>query len=484
MPTSWPTCSRTSSLALAAALGLAMALPGCVAAPKLPPQVQSASAAASANAALPQLARRVDVVGPRGRLPRGERTALLAKLAQQGNATLLQRHLGAMAAFGDVGLHAGNGARLLIDGPATFAAMLEAIEQAKASVVVESYIVDDAAIAQRLADALLRKRAQGVQVALLYDAVGSLGTDESYFARLRAGGVAVCAFNPVSPAKRRTDQPLTHRDHRKIVAVDRQVAFTGGINIAEVYSSPGSMRGSARAQARRGGSEAGWRDTHLQLRGPAAAALDDLVREAWREQRCAQPEIGAVPRLPAVAAGSDVVRIVPSRPDEYSRIYALLMTAIDVARRSIHITMAYFAPGDEMVDALCDAASRGVDVQLVLPSRSDFAPVMHAGRAYYERLLRCGAKIHELQGVVLHAKTAVIDGVVSSVGSSNMDYRSFGANNEIDAVVFGDDFGEAMERMFRDDVAASRTITLQAWLSRPLLQRLREALARAFEPAW
>lgn len=162
----------------------------------------------------------------------------------------------------------------------------------------------------------------------------------------------------------------------------------------------------------------------------------------------------------------------------------MMLKAIQTSQRRILITMAYFAPGAEMVDALAEAARRGVDVQLVLPSVSDFAPVRYAGQSYYDRLLREGVRIHELQGSMLHAKTAVFDGVVSIVGSSNMDYRSFVANNELNAVVLGEDFGTAMQALFERDVKASHEIGLAQGRERGLLPRLREIGARLFERLW
>lgn len=454
-------------------------LAGCVAAPTLP--ADRATPVAAADASLPAVARRVAIAGPRGRLPRAEREALLARLAATPRGDAAQRQLAAMAAFGDVDLYAGNDARVLVDGPATFDAMFKAIEGARHSILVESYIVEDVEIAHRLAALLQRKRAEGLQVALLYDALGSFGTDRAYFDALVAAGIHVCAFNPVLPDPRRAaaaPQDPTHRDHRKIVVVDRQVGFTGGINISAVYSS-GSFGRS------RPSKDSGWRDTHVQIRGPAAAALDALVRETWRDQACPGDLAARSDLPPPRAAGNQLVRIVPAHPDdEYSRIYALMMAAIDTAERSLYITMAYFAPGPEMVDALCDAAARGVDVQLVLPSRSDFTPVLHAGRSHYDRLLSAGVKVYELQGAVLHAKTAVVDGVVSTVGSSNLDYRSLAGNNEINAVVVGEDFARTMTRLFQQDVAASQPITLQAWQARSPWQRAKEAAARLFESWW
>ena len=437
-----------------------------------PPRTRQAETARGAAAA-------VTVQGQRGSLDAEARVRLLTRLGAQGNSSALQRHLVAMSRFGDVDLLADNDATLLIDGPATFAAMFAAIEQARHSVLLQSYIIEDSAIAQRLADLLARKRAQGVQVRVLYDAVGSIGTPASYFEQLHAAGIPTCAVNPVNPLTRPGYWQITQRDHRKILSTDRSAAFTGGINISAVYSVGSFKR---RPTAEEQAKESGWRDTQLRLRGPAAAVLDDMVRQTWQAQGCAGDLPALAPDPPAGRAGSQVVRIVAARPDaSYSQIYALLLSAIDASDRSVYLTMAYFAPGQEMVDALCDAAKRGVDVKLVLPSVSDFSPVLHAGRSHYQRMLAAGVQLHELKNAVLHAKTAVIDGVVSTVGSSNMDWRSFSSNAEVNAVVLGEDFGDAMVRMFRQDLAASNAITPQAWAERPMLQRAKETLARWFE---
>ncbi|MEO8296271.1 MAG: phospholipase D-like domain-containing protein [Burkholderiales bacterium] len=458
-------------------VGALLGAAACTIAPLQPAGAAVPVPQASATSAK-GVAQQVGATGPQGRMSRSEREDMLARLGEQGKAPLVNRHLAAMTRFGDVDLHAHNDAKLLIDGPATFAAMFAAIGAARESVLLESYIIEDSTIADRLAELLERKRRQGVAVALLYDDVGTLKPPQAFFDRLRAAGVGLCAFNPVNPLKRLGYWNISHRDHRKILAVDRTVAFTGGINISGVYATGSFSRGQR-------ASNVGWRDTQVQLRGPAAGALDDLVRKTWQQQGCRD----ALPPMPARAnaasAGEQVVRIVPSSPaDPANRIYTLLLTAVDAAQQSVYLTMAYFAPSPDMIDALCDAAGRGVDVQLVLPSQSDFWPVLHAGRSHYRRLLAAGVKVHELQDAVLHAKTAVIDGVVSTVGSSNMDWRSISSNNEVDAVVFGDDFGQGMVRMFRQDVAASEAITAEAWAHRPLLQRAKEWLARNFDGLW
>ncbi len=436
--------------------------------------------AAASRPSTQAVAAQVKGNGSKGRLSATQREQVLARLGAQGGGSRLNRHLAVMALHGDVDLHVHNEARLLVDGPATFRAMFEAIEAARHTVLLQTYIIDDSAIAQQLAALLVRKQAQGVRVLMLYDAVGSFGTAESYFEGLRAAGIATCAFNPLNPSQRTRYQDITHRDHRKILTIDREIGFVGGINISAVYTS-GSFGRSRQAQA--DPRKAGWRDTQVRLRGPAAAALDDLVRQTWAQQGC-QGALPATPR-PASTAGPHVVRIVPSSPeDPSSRVYTLLLSAIDTAQHSIYLTMAYFAPGQDMIDALADAARRGVDVQLVLPSLSDFTPVLHAGRRHYQVLLDAGVKLHELQDAVLHAKTAVIDGVVSTVGSSNMDWRSFVGNDEVNAVIFGEDFGDTMMAMFKRDVAASQPVTAQDWAERPMLQRAKEMLFGVFERMW
>lgn len=488
---------RRARRAAPLAAGLpALLLVACAAQPRQSPGTAEAAHAASAVAAAPSaaavrmLAQRIDVRGAHGRLDSRQRQALLHRLSSQGQATLLQRQLAATAAVGEAEVLAGNRVQLLIDGPQTFDSVFRAIEAARRSVLVESYIVEDAQIARRLSELLRRKRAQGLQVAMIYDAIGSFGTDKAYFDELRAAGVQVCAFNPPASVRPRERQPATERDHRKIVAVDRQVAFTGGINISAVYSS-GSGSGRRRLGGSGGATDdktgAGWRDTHVRVQGTAAQALDQLVRQTWQAQGC-EGALAAVPPPPAAAAPDttgDAVLVVPTEPDDdHSRVYALLMAAFDTAQRSIHVTMAYFAPGSDMVSALADAARRGVDVQLVLPSKSDFQPVMLAGQSHYQTLLDAGVQLHEFQGAVLHAKTVVVDGVWSTVGSSNLDYRSFTGNNEINLVVLGEDFGALMQRQFDADVAASRPVTAGSWARRPLVQRLKELGARLLERLW
>ena len=427
---------------------------------------------------------RVQVLGPKGEDSDRRGAAALAKLAAEGQAELLQRHLGVLVAQGDVDLYRGNSVRLLIDGPDTFAAMKAAVAAAREHVVLEFYIVEDEGVAFEMGELLIQKAAEGVSVALMYDSLGSLGTSRDFFDRLQAGGVAVCAFNPFNPMERRGKWRPVHRNHRKMLAVDGEVAYTGGINLSDVYAK-GSFGSTKRKQPTPSDEEAarsGWRDTQIELRGPVVPAMSATFRASWQAQGCASV-LPTPPPAVAAAPGQRVVRLVTGNPKHgINPTYTLLLAATRASQRSVYLTMAYFAPGPDLVQELSDAARRGVDVRLVLPGRSDVSLVVHAARSYYAQLLEAGVKIYEMHHAVMHAKTAVIDGVLSSVGSSNLDWRSIVGNSEMDVVILGDDFARQLDALFARDMASSRRIDAQHWSRRNLGQRLLEKIGRFFEP--
>lgn len=429
---------------------------------------------------------RVTLQDRRGPVSASVQAGDLARLLAEGQAAQVQRHLGVLASTGELDLYRGNAARLLVDGPATFAAMKTAIAAARHRVLLESYIIEEGGVANGFADLLLRKAAEGVHIAVLYDSVGSMANDKAFFERLRAGGVAVCAYNPVNPLERPGHWNVLQRNHRKMLAVDSDVAYTGGINLSDVYASGsgpslGGSRGGSSAD-KPTADEEGWRDTQIELRGPVVNAMAVVFRESWASQGCT----GTLPPAPAprqATPGQRVVKLVAGDPRAgVNPTYQALMKAVDASTKSVHLTMAYFAPGKDMVQALSDAAQRGVDVQLVLPGRSDVKLVLAAARSHYAQLLQAGVRIHEVQRTVMHAKTAVIDGVFSSVGSSNLDWRSILVNHEIDVIVLGDDFGQELEALFQRDLKASTPIEMQAWQRRGLWQRLTEGFGRLVEP--
>jgi cardiolipin synthase len=478
--------SAVVSLATLAALVLPMA--ACAPLPareRLEPRTVAAAAPASATA-------QVTVRDHRGALTPADEANALDRVKAEGRGALLEHHLRVLAATGEVDLYRHNATRLLIDGPATFQAMKTAVAQARQRVLLESYIIEDSRMAEEMAALLRAKVQQGVQVAVLYDAVGSLHTDSGYFDALAKNGVAVCKFNPINPLERPGYWGINHRNHRKVLVVDNEVALTGGINISRVYTSGSTGSGSG-GSTRSGGSvpsrgnagadpvDEGWRDTHIELRGPVVPAIAEGFVRVWQSQGCKGATGSAAPPRQATP-GQRVVKVLESDPQQPgNRIYSVLLSAIDASRRSVHLSMAYFAPGEDMVQALCEAARRGVEVSLLLPGRSDFTLVLHAGRSYYERLLSAGVTIHEMDNAVMHAKTAVIDGVFSTVGSSNMDWRSFVANNEINIIVLGDDFGSELERLFVRDLKASRLIEPAAWRQRDVRDRMLEVIGRLAE---
>ena len=372
-------------------------------------------------------------------------------------------------------LVAGNRVTLLVDGPAAYEAMFDAIKQAKYHIHLETYVLADDAIGKQLADLMLERRAAGVEVKLIYDSIGSIRSSYEYFDRLHKGGVRVHEFHPANPTKNLRFWRFTQRDHRKLLIVDGKVAFTGGINISDVYSS-----GSSLGKPEKHDTESRWRDTHVRIEGPAVAEFQKLFLRIWAEEEKDGMAEHYFPPLQNV--GHELVRVVASTggEDEYS-IYKAYLAAISLARERIWVTQAYFTPNDEFIDALKDAARRWVDVRILLPGFSDHKMVLYASRAHYTELLKAGIKLYERKDRLLHAKTAVIDGLWSTVGSSNLDYFSFLRNNEANAVILGQDFGRQMEDLFQSDLSHAQSIELEKWKKRPPWERLMEKFSVLFK---
>ncbi len=379
-----------------------------------------------------------------------------------------------MEAVGGSPLIAGNKVTLLVDGPAIYAAMSEAIQHAKDHVNLETFIFEGDESGQRFADLLLTRQAEGAQVSLIYDSYGSLATSAAFFERLRQGGVRTLEFNPIDPLKTRGRWLLGERDHRKNLIADGTVAFTGGVNISGVYSG--------RSVGKQGHSKspAPWRDTHVRIEGPAVGEFQKLFLETWKRQKGPEfPERNYFP--PLKREGDDFVQVIASAPGERKRVtYIMYVSAVASAAQSIHMTNAYFVPDRQMIDALTAAARRGVDVKIVLPGFSDSNMAFFAGRSFYTELLRAGVKLYERLHALLHAKTAVIDSVWSTVGSTNLDFWSFLRNDEVNAVILSRDFAAEMEAMFSKDLEESKEILLEDWEGRPLSDRLREWFYRRF----
>ena len=447
------------------AAGLLAALVGCVSLPTI----------------VPDMARRPSAVpleGARGPLTSQQSKAILDGLESRGEEThIFDRHLAVEEAIVGSPLVVGNKVILLQDGPDTYQLMITAIRNAKDHVNLETYIIEDDEVGKRFADALIEKQSQGVQVNLIYDSVGSMITPKAFFQRLMDNGIKVLEFNPINPLTAKKGWEVNQRDHRKLLIVDGQSAFLGGINISSVYSGGSFSRRSLQLPE----GSLPWRDTHLQVEGPVVGEFQKLFLATWEKQK-GEPLAPKEYFSPLRNKGKEVVRAIGSSPDEpYSLIYATLMSAIGSAETSVHLTNAYFIPDPQMLAALKDAVQRGVDVRIIVPSKTDSWLVFHAGRSYYAELLRAGVKLYERRDALLHAKTAVIDAVWSTIGSTNLDWRSFLHNEEVNAVILGQEFGAQMQAMFETDLASSTAITLEQWDRRSLGDRLKEAIARAWE---
>jgi cardiolipin synthase A/B len=417
------------------------------------------------------------ILAAQGFLSAKQTKAIMERLKQRVDPTdLLERETAVMESVSGSPLIKGNKVSLLADGPATYAAMFKAVEKANDHINIETFIFEADDIGSKFADLLLQKQSEGVQVNIIYDSVGSSGTPELFFDRLRKGGIQVLEFSPVNPVKvfwRRLFrwQP-THRDHRKIIIVDGKIAFTGGVNISGVYSSGLSGKEEENKE-----KKMPWRDTDVQIEGPAVAAFQKLFLDTWqKEEGTRLSEKNYFPHLEE--AGSDLVQVVASTPGAENRItFIMYVSAIIFSENSAHLANAYFVPDKQMIKALTDAGSRGVDVKMILPKTTDSWMALYAGRYYYADLLKSGVKIYQRRNAMLHAKTAVIDSIWSTVGSTNMDFWSFSRNDEVNSIILSRDFSAIMEKMFAKDLEESDEVKLEEWKERPLFPRLREWLA-------
>jgi cardiolipin synthase len=422
----------------------------------------------------------VRIDGAHGPLSPDAQKRVLDRLKAAGQDTdIFERHLAFEQEIVGSPLSAGNKVTLLQDGPSTYQALYGAMAAAKNSIDMESYIIEDDEVGQRFATELKAAVARGVVVNLIYDSVGSIDTPKAYFDDLAAHGVNTLQFNPVDPRKAKAGWDVNQRDHRKLTIVDGHTAFVGGINISSVYSGGSFSQHSKNEPGH--GLKVPWRDTDLQMDGPVVADFQKLFMDTWARQK-GKPMAGA-DYFPQIGRQGDVVvrAIGGTSTEPYSQIYATLVSAIRSSSTSILLANAYFDPDPQLMGAIIDAAKRGVDVQLLLPSISDTWLVSAAGRRHYGKLLEAGVKIYQRQGALLHSKTTLIDGVWCAVGSTNLDWRSFLHNDEVDAIVLSQSFGDQMRVAFQADLAQSEQLTMEKWSNRGLWLRVQEMSAGMWE---
>jgi cardiolipin synthase A/B len=353
----------------------------------------------------------------------------------------------------------GNRVDLLLNGEQIFPAMLEAVRSARRTITFAQYAYGQGPVANELALALAERCRAGVGVDVLLDGFGSLQIPREFVADLRRAGCWVVFFHPL-------DRPglLDHRNHRRILVIDGRVGFTGGAGVGRKWTGDG----------RRGDH---WRDTDVRVEGPVVAGLQRVFAEDWGE---AVGDVLAGPAYypsDAPARGSVAGQVIAGSPlaGRYET-YAMFLLAIEAARRSIHITTPYFLPNPAITDALIRAVGRGVRVVVLTPGPIDYNIVRRLSRAGFGRLLQAGVEIHEYRPALLHAKTLTVDGVWATVGSANMDNRSFAINAELNLVVYDSDFAERLDRVFADDLRYSEPVEYARWRARGLGSRILELL--------
>lgn len=352
----------------------------------------------------------------------------------------------------------GNSVRLLWKDEEYFRTIIDLVNDAKDLICLQFYIFRNDETGTEMAGILRKKASEGVRVYILYDHFGSWSTPVRFWKHLRESGIQIRASRPF---KWEAPFRYAYRDHRKLIIVDGEYAFTGGLNIANEY------RGYHRLLRK-----IGWRDTGVFLRGPIVTHLLDTFRDSWTLwkgspiffDKVQSPEKGGLPVLPIFASSSKGRR----------RMRKILYYSINNARERICLTTAYFTPSRRMLLVLSDAVSRGVTVTLLLPGRSDVTAAHYAGRAFFTRLLKAGVEIYTYNGEILHAKTAVFDGVWSVVGSANLDFQSLRRNDEGNVGIVDREFASRMEEIFREDLGRSEKIVLETWRERPLSDKLKE----------
>jgi cardiolipin synthase len=372
-----------------------------------------------------------------------------------------------MAAHTSAAVVSGNSVELLLNGERIFPAKLALIRAARTSISYAEYFYADGEPALSIADALADRCRAGVDVKILVDGVGALAMNKDARRTMEAAGCHVVTFRPVG---RLTIARNNDRNHRRILVADGRVGITGGSGVSWKW------RGDGR-QAEH------WRDTDVRIEGPIVSQLQAAFAENWRE--ATGEVLGGPAWFPAAAEprGRLVAHVVKSSPQHGSYgMESLFLLAVSGARRSIQVTNPYFLPDEHLGEAIVGAARRGVRVKILVPGVIDHALVRDAGRRHFGKLLQEGVEIWEYKPALLHSKTMVVDGTWATVGSTNLDRRSFAMNDELNVAVYDPGFAAELERVFAADIARATRVTYEAWTRRPLTSRLYELISIPLAP--
>lgn len=361
----------------------------------------------------------------------------------------------------------GNAVTLLRDGAEAFPVMLEAIDDAKRFISLETYIIQPDTIGTRFRDALTAAAKRGVEVRVIYDSIGAFETNAAFWKPIHEAGGQTLEFHNVASWRHFWPSQMNKRNHRKVLIVDGEIGFCGGINIHD-EELPESEGG------------ANWRDNHVRIAGPAVAELHALFLDTWKYEN-GPPAGGRHLEHVSEDQGEEIIRIAATDALLKRRvIHKAYLRAIRSSRRSIYLWNPYFIPDRRVRRALKKARARGVDVRVIVPARGDIAAVQFASRFLYARLMRAGIRIFEWREHVMHAKCGVIDGIWSTVGSFNLDHRSLVHNLELNAMIYSESFGSEMEEVFQRDLEHCAEVDAHGWRYRSLLDRVLESFFYLF----
>jgi cardiolipin synthase len=361
----------------------------------------------------------------------------------------------------------GNRVETLVNGDRIFPAMLEAIRSARQTINFETFIYWSGDIGRQFANALSERSRNGVAVHVLLDWVGSQKMEETLLNEMRQSGVVVEQYHPVHWY---TLHKMNNRTHRKLLVVDGRIGFTGGVGIADVWT--GDAQDSVH-----------WRDTHFRVEGPAVAQMQAAFLDNWI--KVTGRVLHSERYFPLLEErGRHRAQMFHSSPGGGSEsMHLMYLLSISAAKRDIHLSMAYFAPDRLALDAFVAALRRGVKVRILLPGPiTDSDLVRYASRAEWGDLLRLGAEIHEFQPTMFHCKVLVIDGLWTSVGSTNFDNRSFKLNDEANLNVFDAEFAQRQIEIFENDIRRARRITVEEWENRPWTEKFRDWAVSLLNP--